>query len=126
MSKKIIISVHDDDHPFVEFEERNMLCINKHECEYILSSDRNRGINIHGSLDMQGEKFAEAIDILIASMVQYNTNQIVIDIGERNEKYAGSKKMTLSEIEKVLGYKIELISEKKGDTKCYDPRFDFL
>ena len=75
---------------------------------------------------MQGEKFAEAIDILIASMVQYNTNQIVIDIGERNEKYAGSKKMTLSEIEKVLGYKIELISEKKDDTKCYDPRFDFL
>ena len=75
---------------------------------------------------MQGEKFAEAIDILIASMVQYNTNQIVIDIGERNEKYAGSKKMTLSEIEKVLGYKIELISEKKDDTKCYDPRFNFL
>lgn len=125
MSKKIIIAVHDDDNPFVEFKERNMLYINELECEHILSSVRNRGINIHGSLDMQGEKFGEAIDILIASMVHYNTNQIVIDIDERNERYAEPMKMTLSEIEKVLGHKIELISEKKDDTKCYDPRFDF-
>lgn len=126
MSKKIIISVHDDDHPFVEFEERNMLCINEHECEYILSSVRNRGINIHRELDTQGDKFAEAIDILIAAMVHCKSNRIVINIDERNEKYAEPKKMTLSQIEKVLGHKIELISEKKDDTKCYDPRFDFL
>lgn len=125
MSKKIIIAVHDDDNPFVEFKERNMLYINELECEHISSSVRNRGINIHGSLDMQGEKFGEAIDILISSMVHYNTNQIVIDIDERNERYAEPMKMTLSEIEKVLGHKIELISEKKDDTKCYDPRFDF-
>lgn len=111
MSKKIIITVHDDDYPFVEFKERNMLYINELECEHILSSVRNRGINI------QGEKFDEAIDILIASMVQYNTNQIVIDIDERNERYAEPTKMTLSQI--------ELVSEKKDDTKCYDPRFDF-
>lgn len=119
MSKKIVIAVHDDDHPFIEFKEQNMLFIDELECEHILSSVRNRGINI------QGEKFAEAIDILIASMVQHNTNRIVINIDERNEKYAEPKKMTLSQIEKVLGHKIELISEKKDDMKCYDPRFDF-
>lgn len=113
MSKKIIIAVHDDDHPFIDFKERNMLYINELECEHILSSVRNRGINIHGSLDMQGEKFGEAIDILIASMVHYNTNQIVIDIDERNERYAQPMKMTLSQIEKVLGHEIELVSEEK-------------
>ena len=43
MSKKIIIAVHDNDHPFVEFKERNMLYINELECEHILSSVRNRG-----------------------------------------------------------------------------------
>lgn len=125
MSKKIVISVHDDDHPFVDFNQRNTLCINELECENVLNKVRDMGVNIHGSLDMQGEKFAEAIDILIASMVQYNTNQIVIDIDERNEKYAEPKKMTLSQIEKMFGHKIELVSEKKDDTKCYDPRFDF-
>ena len=113
MSKKIIIAVHDEDYPFVEFEERNKLYINELECEHILSSVRNRGINIHRELDTQGDKFAEAIDILIAAMVHCKSNRIVINIDERNESYAEPKKMTLSQIEKMLGHKIELVSEEK-------------
>ena len=78
-----------------------------------MSSVRNRGINIHRELDTQGDKFAEAIDILIAAMVHCKSNRIVINIDERNESYAEPKKMTLSQIEKVLGHKIELVSEEE-------------
>ena len=125
MGKKIVISVHDDDHPFIEFKEQNILFIDELECENVLNKVRDMGVNIHRELDTQGDKFAEAIDMLIAAMVHCKSNRIVINIDERNEKYAEPKKMTLSQIEKVLGHKIELISEKKDDTKCYDPRFDF-
>ena len=111
MSKKIVISVHDDDHPFVEFKERNMIYIDELECENILNKVRDMGINIHRELDTHGDKFDKAVDILIAAMAHCKSNQIVINIEKRNEKYAEHKKMTLSEIENKLGHKIELISE---------------
>ena len=113
MSKKIVISVHDDDHPFIEFKEQNILFIDELECENVLNKVRDMGVNIHRELDTQGDKFAEAIDILIAAMVHCKSNRIVINIDERNESYAEPKKMTLSQIEKMLGHKIELVSEEK-------------
>lgn len=85
MSKKIIISVYDDDHPFVEFKERDKLYIDELECENILNKVRDRGVNIHRELYIQGDKLDEAIDILIAAMVHCKTNRIVINVGERND-----------------------------------------
>ena len=113
MSKKIIISVHDDDHPFVEFKERDKLYIDELECENILNKVRDMSVNIHRELYIQGDKLSEAIDILIAAMVYFKSNQIVVNIDERSEMYAEPKKMTLSEIEKKIGHKIELVSEEE-------------
>ena len=113
MSKKIIISVYDDDHPFVEFKERDKLYIDELECENILNRVRDSGVNIYRELYIQGDKLSEAIDILIAAMVHCKSNQIVINVEKRNKKYAEHKKMTLSEVENELGYKIELVSEEE-------------
>lgn len=58
-------------------------------------------------------EFNEAIDTIITYFMQRKLHCISIDLEERNNSYAPIKEMTLNEIEKVLGYKIKIINDKK-------------
>ena len=56
----------------------------------------------------------EAIDTLIAYYHQEEIYTMIIDIDERNESLAPAKEMTIEQIEKKLGYKIKIVSDKEN------------
>lgn len=57
----------------------------------------------------------EAIDTLIAYFCQDGIYKIVIDIDKRDKSLAPAKEMTIEQIEKKLGYKIKIISDKENE-----------
>ena len=65
--------------------------------------------DIHG--EITEEDLTNAIDVLISAFVKRKVYSIVIDIDERNTKYAQGKEMTLEEIEKKLGNKVRIVNK---------------
>lgn len=57
------------------------------------------------------QEVAEAMDTLIRYLYQNKQVQIIYDLECRNKALTPTKEMTITEIEKALGYKIKLISE---------------
>lgn len=53
----------------------------------------------------------EAMDTLIRYLYQNKEVQIIYDLEYRNKALAPAKEMTMTEIEKALGYKVKLINE---------------
>ena len=68
---------------------------------------------IGGRVDM--EKFNNAILTLIAYFAENKVEKVLIDIAEVEDSYRPAKKMTISEIEKELGYEIEIVKEKENE-----------
>ena len=60
------------------------------------------------------EKARDAINVIIAYLAEGRYEKVVIDIDELEESYKPAKKMTVGEIEKELGYKIEIVREKEN------------
>lgn len=85
--------------------------------EVKLRNDMNERIGLSGSecnfiLDKARKdvSYQEALDVIINKMYNDRIDLTVVDIYERNKSYAPAKKMTVKEIEKELGYRIEIIS----------------
>lgn len=57
----------------------------------------------------------EAIDTLIAYFCQDGIYKIAIDIDKRDKSLAPAKEMTIEQIEKKLGFKIKIISDKENE-----------
>ena len=64
-------------------------------------------------LEVDKEKARDAINVIIAYLAEGRYEKVVIDIDELEESYKPAKKMTVGEIEKELGYKIEIVKEKE-------------
>lgn len=59
------------------------------------------------------EDLQNAIDVIVTCMYKYSMNCITVDISKRNNKLSPVKKMTLEDIEDVLGYKIQIINKQE-------------
>ena len=57
------------------------------------------------------QEAVEAMDTLIRYLYQNKKVQIIYDLEHRNKALAPVREMTMTEIEKALGYKIKLINE---------------
>ena len=60
------------------------------------------------------EKARDAINVIIAYLAEGRYEKVIIDIDELEDSYKPAKKMTVGEIEKELGYKIEIVREKEN------------
>ena len=60
------------------------------------------------------EKAKDAINVIIAYLAEGRYEKVIIDIDELEDSYKPAKKMTVGEIEKELGYKIEIVREKEN------------
>ena len=58
------------------------------------------------------DNFVKAIDFIIAYLYKHQSFEEVVDITARNDALAPTK-MTKTEIEEALGYKIEIVEENK-------------
>lgn len=74
-----------------------------HDCEHIMKKFEGKEIT--------SDDTAEALDLIVAYCVRGNVHKIEMDINERNQSLAPRKRMTIQEIEKELGYKIEIVDQ---------------
>ena len=96
---------------------------------YLTYSECSNIINQFDYDSVTSDNFVKAIDFIIAYLYKYQSFEEVVDITTRNNALAPTK-MTKTEIEEALGYKIEIVEEdlikkKKciNDTirrDCYD------
>lgn len=57
------------------------------------------------------DEYERAINIIIAKMCSNKLHTICVDIENRESTYKPYKEMTISDIEKELGYKIKIVKE---------------
>ncbi len=110
MSKQLVIYVVDDKFNPID---SNMLSRKYHNNPFINESDC---INIRNSLKtttIRTDDILTIIDPLIAYFGENELEQIIVDVEEREKEYAPAKEMTISEIEKALGYKVKIVQEGK-------------
>lgn len=79
--------------------------LHKSECQNILKQFEGKELTMDDAL--------YAIDTLIAYYARNNMYRTVIDIDERDRRLAPAKEITLEEIEKKLGYKVKIVSDKE-------------
>lgn len=64
---------------------------------------------------VNNEQLRNAIDVIIAYFAESSAERMLIDIDEIEDQYKPAKEMTISEIEKELGYKIKIVKEKENE-----------
>lgn len=79
----------------------SMLTLNKEEYPYVFL-DR----------DVTADECIEAMQLIATYFMQNKVNHIILDLEERNDFLTPVKQMTLEEIEKELGYKINIVRKK--------------
>ena len=77
----------------------------------VMRDVKNANINAENAYVM----WKKAINIILWYFAVCGVSEQYIDIDKHDAEYAASRKMTLSEIEQVLGYKIEIVEEKQDD-----------
>lgn len=88
-------------------EENNfefMRKLNPGECTYIE--------NQVSHVDLTKESFDSAVCFIIAYMRAMNWTEFDLDISKFNRSFAPPVRMTKEEIEKNLGYKVEIVDKK--------------
>lgn len=64
---------------------------------------------------VNNEQLRNAIDVIIAYFAESSAERMLIDIDEIEDQYKPAKEMTISEIEKELGYKVKIVKEKENE-----------
>lgn len=63
------------------------------------------------------KKLSNAINVMIVYFAESKAERMIIDIDEIEDSCRPAKKMTISEIEKELGYKVEIVREKENNNE---------
>ena len=79
---------------------------------YLTYSECSNIINQFNYDSVTSDNFVKAIDFIIAYLYKCQSFEEVVDITARNNALAPTK-MTKTEIEKALGYPIEIVKENK-------------
>lgn len=105
MKKKIEIRVIDPDFTILQEIAGEHPIISPCECLNIMDKFKGR--------DISRDDVIESIDLITAYLVQENLYAIDCVVAERDASLAPEKEMTISDIEKELGYRIKIIKEDK-------------
>lgn len=74
--------------------------------------DKSEYPNVYLNKDISEAEFNKAIDTIITYFKNLAIRSVKIDLEVRNQSYSQPKKLTLEEIETLLGYDISLVTEK--------------
>lgn len=58
------------------------------------------------------DEVEHALKIITTKLMKDGLNEIVIDLDEKNKELTPAKEMTISDIEKELGYKFKIVHRK--------------
>lgn len=108
MSKTLEIELVDPDfEPLYWVHKEQYPVLHEIDCTNIL--DKLKGTI---GTEISHKDVELAIDILIDHFVKNGLYKMAVDISERDRLAVPPKEMTMEDIEKALGYKIKIISEK--------------
>ena len=66
-----------------------------------------------GKSKMSEEYITDLLDTLVTYFYENDIQSIVVDLEQRDRYLEPAKEMTLEEIEKKLGYKVKIVSDKE-------------
>ena len=116
MRKRIEVKLVDRN-----FKEEDTYCysfgfdtaVPKKDHPRIYYSDCPNIIKHCGKSKMSEEYITDLLDTLVTYFYENDLQSIVVDLEQRNRYLEPAKEMTLDEIEKKLGYKVKIVSDKE-------------
>ena len=78
-----------------------------HNCPHIIKKFEGKRIT--------RKEVEDALDLIIAYFAQNSSCVMLCDIYERDKSLNPSKEMTIKEIEKELGYRVNIVDDKESD-----------
>lgn len=115
MSKKLVVKIED---PYVNTIKYTDLCLFDPEpqmpnlqlfdCPNVVRHVRKKLGHSATMDDVIG-----ALDVLAAYISENDTCSFEVDISKRNNSLGPAKEMSIKDIEKELGYKIKIVSDKE-------------
>lgn len=113
MGKRIEIKLID---PNFKDDEYCFCCdttVPKRDHPRIYYSDCPNIIKNCGKTKMSVDYITDLLDTLTTYFYENELHSIVVDLEQRNRYLEPAKEMTLEEIEKKLGYKVKIVSDKE-------------
>lgn len=114
MSKKLVVKIED---PYVNTikytdlalfdSEPQMPNLQLFDCPNVVRHVRKK-LGHSATVD----DVVDALDVLAAYLSENDTYCFEVDISERNNSLRPAKEMSIEDIEKELGYKIKIVSDK--------------
>ena len=115
MNKFIDIKLidHDLEDVFEEGYGNEFIRLDKERTPRLYYCDVRNIINKFGDRKISWEEMTDALDLITSYFYQEGLCKLVLDIDDRNFQLEPAKEMTLKDIEKKLGYKVKIVSEKE-------------
>lgn len=112
MSKRLVVKLEDPDVNKIKYTdlfdpEQQTPNLHAYDCPNIVrhvEKKLGRSATIDDAVD--------ALDILAAYISKNDVYLFEVDISERNDSLRPAKEMSIEDIEKELGYKIKIVSDK--------------
>lgn len=113
MSKKLVVKIEDPDlnkvnymDPF--YPEPQIPNLQIYDCPNVIKHVTKK-LGRSATMD----DVMDALDVVAAYLSEHDTYLIKVNITERNDSLRPAKEMSIEDIEKELGYKIKIISDKE-------------
>lgn len=115
MSKKLFVKIEDPDVNKIkytdlcdpDFNPEQIPDLHAYDCPNIVRHVRKK-LGHDATMD----DVIDALDVLIAYICENDVYYFKVDVSERNDSLKPAKEMSIKDIEKELGYKIKIVSDK--------------
>lgn len=115
MSKKLFVKIEDPDVNKIKytdlfdpnFNPEQIPNLHAYDCPNVVGHVRKK-LGHDATMD----DVIDALDVLTAYISENDVYYFKVDISERNDSLRPAKEMSIKDIEKELGYKIKIVSDK--------------
>ena len=116
MSKKLVVKIEDPNVNKIkytdlcdpDFNPEQIPNLHAYDCPNIIRHVEKK-LGHSATID----DVIDALDVLAAYISKNDVYRFKVDISERNDSLRPAKEMSIKDIEKELGYKIKIISDKE-------------
>ena len=114
MSKKLVVKIEDPNANKIKYTDSDLFDpepqipnLYLYDCPNVVGHVRKK-LGHSATMD----DVIDALDVLAAYISENDIYSFEVDISERNNSLRPAKEMSIKDIEKELGYKIKIVSDK--------------
>lgn len=115
MSKKLVVKIEDPNVNKIKYTDTDLFDpepqipnLYLYDCPNVVGHVRKK-LGHSATMD----DVIDALDVLAAYISENDIYSFEVDISERNDSLRPAKEMSIKDIEKELGYKIKIVSDKE-------------